>query len=79
MATHSSYLAWEIPWTEEPGRLQFLFFGFVSFGVIFFVVAFLFSCQVMPDSLQTHGRQHGRISCLSLSPGICSNSGSLNR
>ena len=22
MATHSSLLAWEIPWTEEPGRLQ---------------------------------------------------------
>ena len=22
MATHSSILAWEIPWTEEPGRLQ---------------------------------------------------------
>ena len=20
--THSSFLAWEIPWTEEPGRLQ---------------------------------------------------------
>ena len=22
MATHSSLLAWKIPWTEEPGRLQ---------------------------------------------------------
>ena len=22
METHSSILAWEIPWTEEPGRLQ---------------------------------------------------------
>ena len=22
MATHSSILAWEIPWMEEPGRLQ---------------------------------------------------------
>ena len=22
MATHSSILAWEIPWTEEPGWLQ---------------------------------------------------------
>ena len=22
MATHSSFLAWKIPWTEEPGRLQ---------------------------------------------------------
>ena len=24
MAIHSSILAWEIPWTEEPGRLQSL-------------------------------------------------------
>ena len=22
MATHCSILAWEIPWTEQPGRLQ---------------------------------------------------------
>ena len=22
MATHSNILAWRIPWTEEPGRLQ---------------------------------------------------------
>ena len=22
ITTHSSILAWEIPWTEEPGRLQ---------------------------------------------------------
>ena len=22
MTTHSSFLAWEIPWTEEPSRLQ---------------------------------------------------------
>ena len=24
MATHSSILVWEIPWTEEPGRLWFM-------------------------------------------------------
>ena len=23
MTTHSSNLAWRIPWTEEPGQLQF--------------------------------------------------------
>ena len=23
MATHSGILAWKIPWTEEPGKLQF--------------------------------------------------------
>ena len=24
MATHSSTLAWKIPWTDEPGGLQFM-------------------------------------------------------
>ena len=24
MATHSSILAWKIPWMEEPGGLQFM-------------------------------------------------------
>ena len=24
MASHSSVLAWEIPWTEEPGGLQYM-------------------------------------------------------
>ena len=24
LTTHSSVLAWEIPWTEEPGKLQFM-------------------------------------------------------
>ena len=24
MTTHTSVLAWEIPWTEEPGRLHFM-------------------------------------------------------
>ena len=30
MAAHSSILAWEIPWTEEPGGLQ----GPLSMGVV---------------------------------------------
>ena len=24
MATHSSILAWEMPWTEEPGGVEFM-------------------------------------------------------
>ena len=24
MAIHSSTIAWKIPWTEEPGKLQFM-------------------------------------------------------
>ena len=30
MAIHSSILAWEIPWTEEPGGLQHLKYNFVN-------------------------------------------------
>ena len=30
MAAHSSTLAWKIPWTEEPGRLQSMGFPFQS-------------------------------------------------
>ena len=30
MVTHSSILAWKIPWTEEPGRLQSM--GSLRFG-----------------------------------------------
>ena len=30
MATHSSILAWRVPWTEEPGRLQSM--GSQNFG-----------------------------------------------
>ena len=32
MATHSSILAWRIPWTEEPGALQSI--GFARVGHI---------------------------------------------
>ena len=31
MATHSSILTWEIPWTEGPGGLQFM--GFKELAV----------------------------------------------
>ena len=30
MATHSSILAWEIPWIEEPGMLQSMGFQIVG-------------------------------------------------
>ena len=30
MATHSSTLAWQIPWKEEPGRLQSMGLGRVT-------------------------------------------------
>ena len=33
-----------------------------------------FSRSVVSDSLQSHGLQHGRLPCPSLSPSVCSNS-----
>ena len=32
MATHPSILAWRIPWTAEPGRLQFIGLQIVGHG-----------------------------------------------
>ena len=32
MATHSSILAWRIPWTEEPGGLQSIWLQRVGHG-----------------------------------------------
>ena len=32
MATHSSILAWKIPWTQEPGGLQYKGFQRVTYN-----------------------------------------------
>ena len=37
MATHSSILAWEILWTEEPGRIPQVI------SILFFISAFIHS------------------------------------
>ena len=48
MATHSSILAWEIPWTEEPGRLQSMESQRVGHdSVTNPSVQFQFSCSVV--------------------------------
>ena len=56
MATHSSTLAWKIPWMEEPGKLQF---SWVQF-----------SRSVMSNSLRYHELQHTRPPCPSPTPGV---------
>ena len=33
-ATHSSILAWEIPWTEEPSRLQSMGSQIVGYDLV---------------------------------------------
>ena len=40
MATHSSALAWKIPWVEEPGRLQSM--GSLRVGLSNFTFTFPF-------------------------------------
>ena len=34
MATHSNILAWEISWTEEPGRLQSMGLQSVGYNLV---------------------------------------------
>ena len=46
MAPHSSTLAWKIPWTEEPGRLQ-------SMGLLS-DFTFTFHFQVLEKEMATH-------------------------
>ena len=43
MATHSGTLAWKIPWTEEPGRLQSMK-SLSQTGLSDFTFTFNFSC-----------------------------------
>ena len=83
MATHFSILAWRIPWTEEPGGLQFTGSQRVRHDwvtkpcfFLFFLYIFFsqFSRSVMSNSFRPHGLQHTRLPCSSPSPRACSNS-----
>ena len=40
MATHSSTLAWKIPWTGEPGRQQSLLSDFLSYFYYYYSVIY---------------------------------------
>ena len=87
METHSSILALEIPWTEEPGGLQSM--GSQRVGHDWLNITHmtltartckswqsqkLFSCPAVFDSSQPHGLQHARPPCPSPSPGVCPSS-----
>ena len=52
--------------------------SFMAHQQPFKLLLLLFSCSVMSDSLQSHGLQHARLPCPSLSLRVCSNSCSLN-
>ena len=53
--------------------------GAINFGqpltcIFTLLLLLLFSCSVMSNSLWPHGLQHARLTCSSLSAGVCSNS-----
>ena len=52
MATHSSTLAWKIPWTEEPGRLQSM--GSQSRTRLSNFTFFHFSALVLPKNQKSY-------------------------
>ena len=66
MATHSSILAWEIPWTEESGGLQSMGSQRIESDQI--------SASVVSDSLPPPESQHARPPCPSPTPGVHSDS-----
>ena len=44
------------------------------YDFIWKITLLLFSCSILSDSLRPYGQEHARLSCLSPSPGACSNS-----
>ena len=52
MSTHSSTLAWEISWTEEPGRLQSM--GSQRVGHLLSDFTFTFHFHSLEKEMETH-------------------------
>ena len=52
MATHSSSLAWKIPWTEEPGRLQSM--GLLQVRTQLSDFMFTFHFHTLEKKMATH-------------------------
>ena len=52
MATHTSTLAWKIPWTEEPGRLQSM--GSLGVGHDLNDFTFTFHFNALEKEMATH-------------------------
>ena len=53
MTTHSSILSWRIPWTEEPGRLQFMGLKWVRHGYV--PDTFTFTFRISSDAMAWRG------------------------
>ena len=74
MATHSSTLAWNIPWTEVPGRLQSL--GSRRVGRDWATLLSLFTFmnwrrKWQPTPVFLPGKSHGQKSLVDYSPWCC--------
>ena len=52
MAAHSSTLAWKIPWTEEPGRLQSM--GVTKSRTLLSDFTFTFHFHALEKEMATH-------------------------
>ena len=52
MAPHSSILAWKIPWTEEPGRLQSM--GSLKSPTLLSHFPFTFHFHALEKEMATH-------------------------
>ena len=52
MATHSTTLAWKIPWTEEPGMLQSM--GSRRVGYLLRDFIFTFHFHALEKEMATH-------------------------
>ena len=74
MATHSSILAWKIPWTEEPGGLQSKGCKRVRHDLATKHSTHNFYISLCSTKGQKYSYCSFRVLCL-LSPGLCLNSG----
>ena len=54
MATHSSILAWKIPWTAEPGRLQSMESLGVGHDLVTSLSLFTFHFHALENKMTTH-------------------------
>ena len=64
MATHSSILAWKIPWKEEPGRIQSMWSQRVRHDSV--TSLFFFQCYMIFHSINP--RIHVYITCYRITP-----------
>ena len=62
MVTHSSILAWETPWTEEPGGLQFMGSQRVGHNSatkqLTTTCIYILYAHILGTSIQTHTHTH---------------------